>query len=112
MKLRYRIPPSTVEKYKDDFFFRVETVNTFMEAVIHRVKSVEPKGYKMREKLIEGYAKIILKSKEDKNTPRWGTCVEKIKEVESKLYNKEIKNNFFIEMLHPLKKHQKLCDNS
>ena len=37
--------------------------------------------------------KIILGSKENKSTPRWGTCSEKIREVERKLYSKEIKKN-------------------
>ena len=47
MKLRYKIPPSMVEKYKDDFCFMVGTNNTYMEVVIPRVKFMEPMGYEM-----------------------------------------------------------------
>ena len=60
MKKRYRIHPSLVEKYKDDICFMVETDFTCMEAVIPRMRFVEPMGYEMSIELIEGYAHIIL----------------------------------------------------
>ena len=44
MKKRYRIPPSLVERYKDDIYFMVETYFTCMEAVIPRMKFIEPMG--------------------------------------------------------------------
>ena len=56
MKKRYRIPPSLVEKYKDDICFMVETNFTCMEAIIPRMKFIEPMGYEMSTELIEGYA--------------------------------------------------------
>ena len=73
MKLRYRIPPFMVEKYKDDLCFVVEIKNTCMEAMIPRVKFIEPMVYEMSTKLIKGYAQIILKSEKDTKCPRWGT---------------------------------------
>ena len=54
-----------------------------MEAVIIRVKFIEPMGYEMSEELIEGYGKIILQFEIDSTCPRWGTYEEKIKEVQS-----------------------------
>ena len=60
MKKRYRIPPSLVERYKDDIYFMVETYFTCMEALIPRMRFIEPMGYEMSAKLIEGYAQIIL----------------------------------------------------
>lgn len=59
---RYRIPPTLVEKYKDEICFMVETYFTCMEAVVPRVKFIEPMCYEMSEDLIEGYAQIILHS--------------------------------------------------
>ena len=47
MKLRYRIPPSMVEKYKDDLCFMVEIKNTCLKAMIPRVKFIEPMDYEM-----------------------------------------------------------------
>ena len=61
MKLMYRIPPSMVEKFKDDLCFMVETDNTCMEVVIPRVKFIEPMGYEMSAERIEGYVQIIIK---------------------------------------------------
>ena len=60
MKKRYRIPPSLVEKYKQDICFMVEIDDTYMEAVVPRMKFIEPMGYEMSTKLIEGYVQIIL----------------------------------------------------
>ena len=60
MKKWYRIPPALVEKYKEEICLMVETDFTCMEAVIIRVKFIEPMGYEMSEELIEGYAQIIL----------------------------------------------------
>ena len=60
MKKRYRIPPSLVEKYKQDICFMVEIDYTCMEAVVPRVKFIKPMGYEMSTELIEGYAQIIL----------------------------------------------------
>ena len=51
-----------VEKYKDNLCFMVEIDDTYMEAVIPRVKFIEPMGYEMSAKLFEGYAQIILES--------------------------------------------------
>ena len=56
MKKRYRIPPTLMEKYKDELCFMVEIDFTCMEAVVPRVKFVKPMGYEMSEDLIEGYA--------------------------------------------------------
>ena len=56
MKKRYRIPPTLVEKHKDELCFIVETDFTCMEAVVLRVKFIEPMGYDMNEDLVEGYA--------------------------------------------------------
>ena len=84
MKKRYRIPPSLVEKYKQDIFFMVEIDFTCMEAVIPRMKFIEPMGYEMSMELIEGYVQIILQSKIDTSCPRWGTYEENIKEVQLK----------------------------
>ena len=84
MKKRYRIPPSLVEKYKDDICFMVETDFTCMEVIIPRMKFIEPMGYEMSTKIIEGYTQIILQSKVDSSCPRWGTYNEKIKKGQSK----------------------------
>ena len=84
MKKRYRIPPSLVEKYKQVICFMVEIDHTFMEAIVPRMKFIEPMGYEMSAELIEGYAQIILQSKIDTSCPRWGTYEEKIREVQSK----------------------------
>ena len=84
MKKSYRIPPSLVEKYKDDICFMVETNFTYMEVVIPRMKFIEPMGYEMSAELIEGYAQIILQSKVDSSCPIWGIYANKIKEVQSK----------------------------
>ena len=54
MKQRYRIPPILIEKYKDELCFMVETDFTCMEVVVPRVKFIEPMGYEMSAKLIEG----------------------------------------------------------
>ena len=70
MKQRYRIPPSMVEKYKDEICLMVETDYTCMEAVIPRVKFIEPMGYEMSSELIEGYAQIILQSEVESKCPR------------------------------------------
>ena len=60
MNMRCRIPPSMVEKYKDETCFMVETYTTSMEIIEPRVKFIEPMGYEMSEELIEGYVQIIL----------------------------------------------------
>ena len=60
MKQRYMIPPTLVEKYKDELWFMVEIDFTCMEVVVPRVKFIEPMGYEISEELIEGYAQIIL----------------------------------------------------
>ena len=59
----------------------VEIDFTCMEAVIPRMRFIEPMGYEMSAKLIEGYVQIILQLDIDTSYPRWGTYVEKIKEV-------------------------------
>ena len=84
MKKRYRIPPSLVEKYKQDICSMVETDHTCMEALVPRIKFIKPMGYEMSAELIEGYAKIILQSKVDTSCARWGTYKEKIREVKTK----------------------------
>ena len=83
MKQRYRIPPVLVEKYKDELCFMVERYFTCMEAVVPRVKFIEPMGYEMSEDLIEGCAQIILHSEVDSNYPRWETYSEKMREVKT-----------------------------
>ena len=50
------MPPSLVEKYKQDIFCMVEIDFTCMEAIIPRMKFIEPMGYEMSTELIEGYA--------------------------------------------------------
>ena len=89
MKRRYRIPPTLVEKYKEDICFMVEIDFTCMEVVIPRVKFIKPIGYETSIELIEGYAHIILQSEIDSSCPRWGTYEEKIREVQSKQAAKE-----------------------
>ena len=84
MKKRYRIPPSLVEKYKDDICFMVETNFTCMEVVIPRMRFIELMGYEISVELIEGYTQIILQSTIDTSCLRWGTYVENIGEVQSK----------------------------
>ena len=69
----------------------VERDNTYMEAVIPRIKFIEPMGYEMNAKLIEGYVKIILESKQDTKYPKWGTYEERSRIVQSELYSKERK---------------------
>ena len=54
-----------VEKYKEEICFMVEIDNTYMEAIILRVKFIETVGYEMSVELIEGYAQIIFQSKKD-----------------------------------------------
>ena len=81
MKKRYRIPPAFVEMYKEEICFMVETNFTCMEVVIPRVKFIEPMGYELSAKLIEGYTQIILHSEIDSTCPIWGTYEEKIREV-------------------------------
>lgn len=88
---RFKIPPSLVEKYKDDICFMVEIDVTCMEAMKPRVKFVEPICYEISEELIESYVKINLESDKDKECPRWGAFEEKMKEVHSELYSKDIK---------------------
>ena len=41
MKKRYRIPPTLVEKYKDELCFMVEIHFTCMEAIVPWVKFIE-----------------------------------------------------------------------
>ena len=89
-----------VEKYKDDLCFMVETDNTCMEAVIPRVKLIDPMGYEMSVELIEGYAQIILKFEQDRKCPRWGTYDERLRIVESELHNKESKKKVEKERFH------------
>ena len=72
-----------VEKYKEEIFFMVETDFTCMEVVISRVKFIEPMGYEMNAKLIEGYAQIIFHFEIDSTCPKWGTYKENIREVQS-----------------------------
>lgn len=52
MKKRYRIPLVLVDKYNDDLCFMVETDFTCMEAVVPRVKFIEPMGYEMSEEYV------------------------------------------------------------
>ena len=84
MKKRYIIPPSLVEKYKKDICFMVEIDHTCMEAVVPRIKFIEPMGYEMSANIIEGYAQIILQSKFDTSCTRWGTYEENIRELQTK----------------------------
>ena len=91
MKKRYRIPLALVEKYKDKLCFMVETDFTCMKVVVLRVKFIEPMGYEMSEDIIEGYAQIILQSKFDSNYPRWGTYIEKMREVKTSQVMKDSK---------------------
>ena len=92
MKQRYRIPPVLIEKYKDEPCFMVEIDFTCMEVVVPQVKFIEPMCYEMGIELIEGYAYIILHSEVDFGCPRWGTYVEKMKEVQKNLMNNDINN--------------------
>ena len=83
MKQRYRIPPTLVEKYKEETCFMVETNFTCMEEIIPRFKFIEPMGYEMSVEMIEVYVQIILHFEVESICPRWGTCNEKIREVKS-----------------------------
>ena len=58
MDQRFRIPPSLVEKYKDEICFIVETNVTSMEVVELGVNYIDPMRYEMAEEMIEGYEKI------------------------------------------------------
>lgn len=49
MQMRYMIPKSIVEKYKDSIYFMVETDTTCMEAVEPRTKWIHPLGYEVEE---------------------------------------------------------------
>ena len=69
----------------------VEIDFTCMEVVIPRVKFIEPMGYEMSVEVIEGFVQIILHSKVDSECPRWETYVEKMKEVQSILMEKDTK---------------------
>ena len=80
MKQRYKIPPAIVEKCKDEPCFMVEIDVTCMEEVETRVKFINPMGYEMRGKIIEGYAKIIIESQRDKECHKWGTYEENLRE--------------------------------
>ena len=91
MKKRQRIHPALVEKYKDELCFMVETDFTCMEAVVPRVKFIEPMGCEMSEDLIEGYAQIILHSEVDSNCPIQGTYIEKMREVKNSQVMKDSK---------------------
>ena len=91
MNQRYMIPPTLVEKYKDYLCFMIEIDFTYMEVVVPCVKFIETMGYEMSINLIEVYAQIILHSEVDFGCPRWGTYAEKIKEVQSKLMEKDTK---------------------
>ena len=77
MKERYMIPPVLVEKYKDELCFMVETDFACMDAVVPRVKFIEPMGYEMSDELIKGYTQIILHSKFDSECPRWEAYTKK-----------------------------------
>ena len=79
MKQRYKIPPSMVEKFKDDICCMLEIDKTYKEAMEPRVKFIEPMGYEMSIELIEGYAQVILQSKKDIECPRWGNYKEKMR---------------------------------
>ena len=91
MKKRYRISLALIEKYKDELCFMVEKNFTCMEAVVPWVKFIEPMGYEIGTKLIEGYVQIILHYEVDSGCPRLGTYAEKMKEVKTNLMNKDIK---------------------
>ena len=69
----------------------VEIDFTCMEAIVPRVKFIEPMGYEMSVELIEGNAQRILHSRVDSGCPRWGTYTEKIKEVQTNIMDKDIK---------------------
>lgn len=73
MQMRYRIPESIVEKYKDSICFMVETDTTCMEAVEPRIKWIHPLGYEVEEPILEAYAQVLLSAPKDPNEPRWGT---------------------------------------
>ena len=64
----------------------VETNVTCMQVVVLRVHFIDPMSQELSEEIIEGYMKIILKSQEDKDTPNWGNCAEKFREVEKNIY--------------------------
>ena len=55
MKEIYRIPPTIMEKYREELCFMVETNFTCMEAIIPNVKFIEPMGYEMRIEIIERF---------------------------------------------------------
>ena len=48
-------------------------------------------GYKMSEELIERYAQLILHSEVDSKFPRWGTYIEKMREVKTSQIIKDSK---------------------
>ena len=48
-------------------------------------------GYEMSEELIEGYMQIILHSEFDSKFPRWGTYIEKMREVKTSQIIKDFK---------------------
>ena len=64
-------------------------------------KFIEPMGYEMSIKLIEGYTQIILEYEQDTECPRWGTYDENLRIVESELYSKESKNKVVKERFYP-----------
>ena len=49
MKQRFRIPPTMVEKFKNEIIFMVEANATCMEAIEPRVKFIQPMSYEMSE---------------------------------------------------------------
>ena len=48
-------------------------------------------GYEMSTELIEGYVQIIPNFEVDYDFPRWGTYMEKMKEVQTNLIEKDTK---------------------
>lgn len=72
MKQRYIIPPSLVEKYKDDICFMVKTDVTCMETFEPMVKFIDPMAYEMSEEFIEGYEKSILEIIDRKGVSQMG----------------------------------------
>ena len=70
MKERLTIPPTLIEKYKEEICFMVKIDFTCMEVVDPRVKFIEPMGYEMSIEVLEEFLQIILHLEIDKECPR------------------------------------------
>lgn len=62
MKERSRIPEDLVEKYKDIFYFMVETDCVFLEAIEPRNKWCYPMGYEVSSEVLTMQVEHVLAS--------------------------------------------------